>query len=466
MVFFALPFIPTQAADRTAYDCVITPSQTVDVSSPVSGTLSEVTVDRSDRVAKGQVLARLNAEVETATTALARAKAKLDSEEDIAAVNLKFDGERLNRFLALYGVSMTSSQDKDDAERKVALSHARLQYAKAMRKVRQLELRAAEAHVDQKVIRSPIDGVILKRYKTVSEYIEAQPIVRVAQLDPLFIEAIVPMEQFGQIRPGMHAQVFSDAFHQGPQLATVHIVDQMGDAASGTFGVRLELPNPDWALPAGVKCNVQVLTETTPIENDSATHTGYDKPSPHHAALINKSSTPASASPLNTVSLPLTSGCSSLGPYADESAIQPLLGILDKEHVTYALRKDRPGAKYLLLSPEQENPQQQADLMKRMKQVGVKDMDVVERGKFRGRIALGVFAREENSMRRTTELANLGFSSETHRIRNRQPALWVDIRRPIQDVNALVSRDRASANGEPGDQLKDHGSICPARFSS
>jgi membrane fusion protein (multidrug efflux system) len=37
----------------------------------------------------------------------------------------------------------------------------------------------------------------------------------------------------------------------------VTVVDKVVDAASGTFGVRLELPNPDLKLPAGLKCTVR-----------------------------------------------------------------------------------------------------------------------------------------------------------------------------------------------------------------
>ena len=42
----------------------------------------------------------------------------------------------------------------------------------------------------------------------------------------------------------------------GP-LATVTIVDQVLDAASGTIGIRLELPNPGYALPAGIRCHAR-----------------------------------------------------------------------------------------------------------------------------------------------------------------------------------------------------------------
>ena len=38
---------------------------------------------------------------------------------------------------------------------------------------------------------------------------------------------------------------------------SVEVVDPMFDAASGTFGVRLTLPNPDRKIPAGLKCRAR-----------------------------------------------------------------------------------------------------------------------------------------------------------------------------------------------------------------
>jgi len=43
----------------------------------------------------------------------------------------------------------------------------------------------------------------------------------------------------------------------GTYAATVTVVDRVLDAASGTFGVRLTLPNPDLQLPAGIRCKVR-----------------------------------------------------------------------------------------------------------------------------------------------------------------------------------------------------------------
>jgi hypothetical protein len=43
----------------------------------------------------------------------------------------------------------------------------------------------------------------------------------------------------------------------GSYPAIVAVVDRVVDAASGPFGVRLELPNPDYRLPAGLTCKAR-----------------------------------------------------------------------------------------------------------------------------------------------------------------------------------------------------------------
>jgi hypothetical protein len=46
------------------------------------------------------------------------------------------------------------------------------------------------------------------------------------------------------------------------QRARVVVVDRLIDAASNTFGVRLELPNEDYAIPGGLRCDVRFMPES------------------------------------------------------------------------------------------------------------------------------------------------------------------------------------------------------------
>jgi multidrug efflux pump subunit AcrA (membrane-fusion protein) len=58
--------------------------------------------------------------------------------------------------------------------------------------------------------------------------------------------------------------VYPEAAIGGEFESTVTIVDPVLDAASGTFRVRLTLPNPDYQLTSGLKCSVRFLDQVTP----------------------------------------------------------------------------------------------------------------------------------------------------------------------------------------------------------
>jgi multidrug efflux pump subunit AcrA (membrane-fusion protein) len=59
----------------------------------------------------------------------------------------------------------------------------------------------------------------------------------------------------------MRASVEPEFPVEASVIATVSIVDPVIDAASGTFSVRLDLPNPDGQIPGGLHCTVKFLDE-------------------------------------------------------------------------------------------------------------------------------------------------------------------------------------------------------------
>ncbi len=82
-------------------------------------------------------------------------------------------------------------------------------------------------------------------------------VLRLAQLNPLHVEVVAPAELFGSVRVGMTGQVSLAPFVPGTFSAKVVVVDKLIDAASGTFGARLQLANPSNKLPAGIRCSVR-----------------------------------------------------------------------------------------------------------------------------------------------------------------------------------------------------------------
>ena len=112
--------------------------------------------------------------------------------------------------------------------------------------------------LDQRTITSPIDGIVVNRNTNAGEFLAQDDyVMSIVALDPLYVEAFLPIEVYDQVSLGATGTVRPNAPVGGSYEAAVTVVDQVFDAASGTFGVRLELPNPDGALPAGQRCLLQ-----------------------------------------------------------------------------------------------------------------------------------------------------------------------------------------------------------------
>lgn len=217
------------AQEMYTLEGLIEPSRTVNIASPVEGILSEVLVDRGDIVKKEQVIARLDSKIERAAMDLARAR-------------VEFSKRKVERNEDLYRKELLSIHEKDEMETEL--------------EILELQLRQAEEEVETRTIRSSIDGVVVERFLSPGEHVGDESIVEIACIDPLYVEVVVPAERFGTITQGTKAEVVIESPKQARYSAWIIVVDRVIDAASGTFGVRLLLENPNYTLPSGLKCKV------------------------------------------------------------------------------------------------------------------------------------------------------------------------------------------------------------------
>jgi RND family efflux transporter MFP subunit len=232
------------------------PHRVVEVKSAVDGRIETINVERSDFVSEGQPLVVFESEVEKATVELARAKLEMRAELDSSKVTHKFALRKFGRFDGLEEEGVVAVQTRDEVKTDAALAWLQIAQAKENRHLAELELDRALAVLNQHTVTSPLSGVVVDRFKSPGEYAEDGAILEVAQLDPLNIEVLLPVSMFGNIKPGMKALITPESSLEDNYTAEVKIVDRVVDASSGTFGVRLELPNPDNKLPGGLKCTV------------------------------------------------------------------------------------------------------------------------------------------------------------------------------------------------------------------
>jgi len=238
-------------------DCVIEPHVLTDVSSQVDGIVDYFNVERGDFVKKGQILVKLDARVENATVAYARRRADATAEVRANQASAEFSDRRLKRVAILYESEALSADQMDETETQKRLAKLELDRANENLELARLDLVRAQANLSQRTITSPIDGVVVERYLSPGESVEEKPILRIAQIDPLRVEVIVPVVYINEIIVGQTAIVFPEEPIKGGYPATVTIVDRVADAASGTFRVRLTVLNPEYTLPAGLRCDIQ-----------------------------------------------------------------------------------------------------------------------------------------------------------------------------------------------------------------
>ncbi len=248
------------AAGEPGHACLIEPYQKVELRSPVEALIASIHVDRGSFVRRGQILVELDTSTERASLDVARFRAVMEGQVQSAESRLQAGREKLRRREELVQEHFIAKQDRDDTKTEVQVAEASLLEARDNRRLAELEQRRLSELVEQRRLRSPFNGVVTERLQHVGEIAQtgesARPVLRLAQTNPLRVEAVLPLAMYGRVKPGAKADVVVEAPLSGRYVATVSVVDSVVDSASGTFGVRLDLPNPRGEVPAGVKCRV------------------------------------------------------------------------------------------------------------------------------------------------------------------------------------------------------------------
>lgn len=249
------------AADRGS-PCLIEPFQRISLKSSVAAQITSIAVDRGAVVRKSQVLATLDASVEQASLELAKYRSTMQSQVRSAESKLANAQTRFKRRDELVEQRYVSAQDRDDAAADALIAEADLQEARDNRELARLEAARLSAELNRRTLVSPINGVVTERLQNPGDTAQigdaATPILKLAQIDPARVEMFLPLAKYGRIRPGDVIHIRPEPPFTGSYAAVVKVVDKVVDAASGTVGIRLEIPNPRGDVPLGVKCSASV----------------------------------------------------------------------------------------------------------------------------------------------------------------------------------------------------------------
>ncbi len=276
----------------------VTPVSQVQISSQVSGQISELFVDFNSEVKQGQLIARLDpetfeyrlrqagADVEAARASVLTAQANVQNavaQASRAQVELSEAQRDLERRLGLVVQGFISGADADAVRARVATLAESLKVSQAQVDVARAQVRNAEAIVLQRraqldqarvdlsrtQIRSPVDGIVIKRSveigQTVAASLQAPELFVIARnLQDMQVEASIDEADISRVSPSQAVSFTIDAF---PGRSFEGVVRQVRKAATTTqnvvtYTVVVAFANPGSLLLPGMTANVRIVTDT------------------------------------------------------------------------------------------------------------------------------------------------------------------------------------------------------------
>jgi HlyD family secretion protein len=249
----------------------VQPTNHVDISSELSGTVRKVNVDFNSKVKVGEVLAELDtdkwvATVESSRARVAAAKAKV---EEAYATSIEKERD-LARKSDLSERKVVSMLDLDTARAARDRAVAALASARADVGVAEAELRLNEANLAKAKIVSPINGVVLKRDvdpgQTVASSLQAPVLFSIAEdLRQMEVQVDVDEADVGKVRQGQDATFTVDAYPDRRFSARIRELRYGSEVVQGvvTYKAVLSTDNSELLLRPGLaqsKCRPSLLT--------------------------------------------------------------------------------------------------------------------------------------------------------------------------------------------------------------
>ena len=260
----------------------LNPVVSVSVGSQVSGQIKELFADFNSPVKAGQLIARIDPE--TFQLRVRQAEADLESTRASVAVQKAevarvtatlMDAQRdLERKKMLVEKNFISAADRDKSQATYEVAKAALDVALAQAnnsgavvKQRESQLSQAKVDLERTGIRSPVDGVVVKRSvdtgQTVAASLQAPELFIIAKnLSDMQVETSIDEADVGRIAVGQKATFTVDAFPGRSFSGQVRQIRKAATVVSNvvTYTVIVAAANPDLTLLPGMTANVRITT--------------------------------------------------------------------------------------------------------------------------------------------------------------------------------------------------------------
>ncbi|MHB8485052.1 MAG: efflux RND transporter periplasmic adaptor subunit [Candidatus Acidiferrales bacterium] len=231
---------------------VALPNKDVKVSSLVAGRITSLNVAEGDRVRAGEVLATIDArayqdQLRKAQAAVAQAQATVQNAQ-----------QNVTRYETLFKRGIVAGKTLEDAKTALSVAQGAERQAAASQQ-------ASARQLEQTKIRSPLTGVVAKRFASIGEQVDGtatQPIVEVANIAQVELSGNLPASYLAKIHLGEMLPVTSDALPGDTFDGRIVAISPSVDPATNVGSIRIRIANPKGTLKLGMYLNAQVPVET------------------------------------------------------------------------------------------------------------------------------------------------------------------------------------------------------------
>jgi len=221
---------------------IITQHKYIVIGTKILGQIVAEPIEEGQKIKAGDLLARIDDRDYQAQLRQAYA------DRDLAMANVKLKQQRADRLRTLYKEGVQSKDALDDAENQLSVAQAALSRADGV-------IDYAKFNVSQTVIRSPINGVVLRKYREVGDTINfggtieagggTTDIAQLADLSDLRCEVDINESDISKVAMGSPATVIPDAYPDNPFPAKVVKIYPEADRQKGTVKVEVRILQPD-----------------------------------------------------------------------------------------------------------------------------------------------------------------------------------------------------------------------------
>ena len=243
-----------------AFEGFTEPIRKIQVAASESARVANVVVKRGAVIQKGDVLMELDTKLLEASLRVAQAKSRASARIDALRIEQEMKEDRYAKIHGLHASGAGSPEETKRAKADAAVAALNVQSALEDQTTSELEVAEIEARIEQRRVRSPINGVVTDLMQEPGEYVSLNEphIATVVQLETLRVTFFFPTDLAASLREGQILKLQLPGTN--PPETTVQAVGEVEHIAavtaadSGRVRVDVLIANPKRVYRSGVRC--------------------------------------------------------------------------------------------------------------------------------------------------------------------------------------------------------------------